>query len=164
MPEEARVGIVPQDSDIALLPWRTVMDNIALPLELDGASRHETRRAVQAFLEGAGISLPLNRYSYKLSGGQKRLAVILQALIGKPDILVLDEPFASLDYEHARLIEESLLRLWEFTATTTFVVTHDLPNAAYLSDRVVLVSPGPCESSVPGKSTCHARDLVAIQA
>jgi NitT/TauT family transport system ATP-binding protein len=143
LPEQASVGIVPQDSGDALLPWRTALENIALPLELDRLSRRERTRAVREFIEGTGLRLNLNMYPYRLSGGQKQLVAIARALIIKPDLLVLDEPFASLDFEHMSLVQEALLRLWQLTRTTTFLVTHDLFEAVYLADRVFLLSPRP---------------------
>ena len=143
LPEQASVGIVPQNSNDALLPWRTVLDNIALPLELHRLSRRERVKAVHEFIDGVGIELPLNMYPYQLSGGQKQVVVLIRALIGKPDLLVLDEPFISLDLRHMILSQEALLRLWQFTKTTTFLATHDLLSAVYLSDRVFLLSPRP---------------------
>ena len=143
LPEQAKVGIVPQNSNDALLPWRRVLDNIALPLEPHRLSRRERVKTVHEFIEGVGIELPLNMYPYQLSGGQKQVVVIVRALIGKPDLLVLDEPFISLDFRHMSLVQEALLRLWQFTKTTTFLVTHDLLSAVYLADRVFLLSPRP---------------------
>jgi len=150
-PEQANVGIVPQNSNDALLPWRTVLDNIALPLELHGFSRRGRVKAVHEFVEGVGIDLPLNMYPYQLSGGQKQVVVIARALIGKPDLLVLDEPFVSLDFKHTILVQEVLLRLWQFTKTTMLLVTHDLLSAVYLADRVFLLSPRPMRIISSGK-------------
>jgi NitT/TauT family transport system ATP-binding protein len=143
LPEQASVGIVPQNSNDALLPWRRVLENIVLPLELGRLSRRERTKAVHEFIEGVGIELPLNMYPYQLSGGQKQVVVLIRALISKPELLVLDEPFISLDFRHMILAQEALLRLWQFTKTTTFLVTHDLLSAVYLSDRVFLLSPRP---------------------
>ena len=143
LPGQANIGIVPQNSNDALLPWRSVLENIALPLELSRLSRRERAKAVHEFIEEVGIELPLNMYPYQLSGGQKQLVVMIRALISKPDLLVLDEPFTSLDFGHMILVQEALLQLWQFTETTTFLVTHDLLSAVYLADRVFLLSPRP---------------------
>ena len=143
LPEHANVGIVPQNSNDALLPWRTVLENIALPLELHRLSHRERERAIREFIAEVGIELPLSMYPYRLSGGQKQLVAIIRALIGKPDLLVLDEPFISLDFGHTILVQEALFRLWQFTKTTTFLVTHDLLSAVHLADRVFLLSPRP---------------------
>lgn len=142
-PQQANVGIVPQDSDAALLPWRKVIDNIALPLELSGSARSALRRAVYEFVDKVGVDLPLGMYPYQLSGGQRQMASILRALIGHPDLLVLDEPFASLDSANTALVETALLKLWRLTETSTLLVTHDLLSAIQLADRVVLFTARP---------------------
>jgi NitT/TauT family transport system ATP-binding protein len=143
LPRQASVGIVPQNSEEALLPWRTALENIALPLELDRLSHHERTRVVREFIEGTGLQLNLDMYPYRLSGGQKQLVAIARALVVKPDLMVLDEPFSALDYGHMSLVEEALLQLWQVTGTTTLLVIHDLLEAVYLADRIILLSPRP---------------------
>lgn len=167
-PEHAHVGLVPQDIDVAFLPWRNVLDNIGLPLELGKSRRSEIRETVRDFVETAGINLPLSMFPYRLSGGQKKLAIILQALISQPELLILDEPFASLDYENTLLVEKAILKLWQITATTTIFVTHDLLTAVCLSDRVILLSPRPMkvifsqEISLPHPRSRHDPILISI--
>jgi NitT/TauT family transport system ATP-binding protein len=145
LPEQVHPGIVPQNYDLALLPWRNTIDNISLPLELDGLSRRELRKIVQAFMDKAGIKLPLYSPIYRLSGGQKQLVIITRALINQPELLVLDEPFASLDSTHIVQVADALIRLWELMGTTTVMVTHDLTSAVLLSDRLFLLSPRPAK-------------------
>jgi NitT/TauT family transport system ATP-binding protein len=143
LPEQISVGIVPQNSEDALLPWRNVLENIALPLEACGFNRDERAKAVPEFIKEVGVGLPLEKYPYQLSGGQKQVVAVVRALIGGPDLLVLDEPFASLDFRHMIAVQDALRRLWQFTKTTTVLVTHDLLGAIHLANRVFVLSPRP---------------------
>ncbi|MDD2522608.1 MAG: ABC transporter ATP-binding protein [Anaerolineaceae bacterium] len=142
-PIEVRTGIVPQDYDMTLLPWRNTVDNITLPLEVNGYSRRVLREIVVEFLKKMGIKLPLLSPVYKLSGGQKQLTVIARTLINKPEFLVMDEPFASLDSSHFFQIADVLKRIWNLTEVSTVLVTHDLVTAVLLSDQIFLFSPKP---------------------
>ena len=168
LPEKVHPGIVPQNYDLALLPWRNTIDNISLPLELDGLSRQDLRKTVQAFMDKAGIKLPLFSPVYRLSGGQKQLIIIIRALINQPELLVLDEPFASLDSTHTVQVADALIRLWELTRTTTVMVTHDLTSAVLLSDRLFLLSPRPAKVlcnkiiALPRPRTYRDPELITI--
>jgi NitT/TauT family transport system ATP-binding protein len=142
-PRQARVGIVPQHCEDALLPWRTLRDNIALGIELGGLKRHEREQRVRDFVSKANISLPLGLYPYQVSGGQQQLTVILQALIQQPDFLVLDEPFSALDPEHMNVVQNTLVQLWMLAHTTIIFTTHDLLNAIHFADQVVMFGAKP---------------------
>ena len=145
LPKQLHPGIVPQNYDSALLPWRNTIDNISLPLEKDGISRRDMRNAVQSFTDKARIKLPMYSPVYRLSGGQKQLVIIIRALIDLPAYLVLDEPFSSLDATHTVQVADALIRMWELTETTIVMVTHDLASAVLLSDRLFLLSSSPAK-------------------
>jgi NitT/TauT family transport system ATP-binding protein len=142
-PQQAKVGIVPQHCEDTLLPWRKVIDNIALGLELDGMNRHEREERVRDFIQRTRISLPLGFYPHQISGGQQQLTAILQALIQQPEFLILDEPFSALDFRHANDIQNRLNQLWELTTTTVIFTTHDLFSGIHFADQVFILSPRP---------------------
>lgn len=133
-------GYVFQNYAASLLPWRTVRDNIALPLELRGVPFRDRAEEVNRFLADFNISLPLDRHPYQLSGGQQQLLAIARALIGRPRVLLLDEPFNQLDYQWRRRLHDHLLDLWRSTGVTTVMVSHDLEEALSLGDRVLFLS------------------------
>lgn len=142
-PTEARIGFVFQNYRESLFPWMTNLDNIAFPLGSAG-SRSERRRQVREFVAEMQLTdLPLNRYPYQCSGGQQQLIALLRELILKPDVLLLDEPFASLDYDRRLTQYARVLASWAKTGTTVILVSHELDEAIYLSDSVLLLSKRP---------------------
>lgn len=142
-PLQAKVGIVPQDSDDTLLPWRTIIENIALPLEFQKVKLEERERQVRNFMKQADITLPLGLYPHQISGGQKQLTAILQALLAQPEFLVLDEPFSALDYHHLSEVQNSLSRLGKLVSATIIFTTHDLLTAIHFADRILIMTPQP---------------------
>ena len=144
-PQQGKVGIVPQRCEDTLMPWRTVLDNIAFALELDGMKRHEREQRVRDFLQEVRVSLPLGLYPHQISGGQKQLTAILQALLRQPEFLILDEPFSALDFRHTSDVQDTLVRLWQLTSTTIIFTTHDLLSAIHFADRVFMLSPRPAQ-------------------
>lgn len=144
-PKEAQISYVFQNFSDSLFPWRTNIDNIAFPLELRDIPKTERYLKVRAFLEEAGISLPLNNYPYQLSAGQQQLVAILRALISNPEILIMDEPFGSLDYTTRIHLENELLSILEKTEATVLFVSHDIEEGIYLGDRLVLLSKRPAK-------------------
>lgn len=136
-----RVGVMFQDAN--LMPWRTVQDNIALPLELAGTSKQERYQAVEALLPLLGLQdFPL-AYPGELSGGMAQRVALGRVLIQQPDVLLLDEPFGALDALTRERISADLLRIWAQEQQTVLMVTHDINEAVLLSDRVVVLSPRP---------------------
>lgn len=136
-----RIGMVFQDAN--LMPWRSVLENISLPLELAGMAPETARQQARAMirlvgLEGFEAALPAD-----LSGGMAQRVAIARALIHKPDLLLLDEPFASLDALTREQMWEELLHIWEQKRTTVLMVTHSISEALFLSDRVLVLSPRP---------------------
>jgi NitT/TauT family transport system ATP-binding protein len=105
----------------------------------------ERRKRSERLVEHLGVKIDLNRYPYELSGGQQQLVSIMRALVVEPEILFLDEPFSALDYEMTLFMRSQLQRIFIETGTTTVLVSHDLEEAVYLADRVLLLSRGPAQ-------------------
>src|SRR5437763_5414591 len=138
-----RFGYVFQNYREALFPWLRAFDNIAYPLKLMGVAAAERVRRVERLIARLGVKIDLKLYPYQLSGGQQQLISIMRALIIEPEILFLDEPFSALDYEMTLFMRDQLQRVFMETATTTVIVSHDLEEAVYLSDRILLLSRRP---------------------
>ena len=135
------VGYISQAD--TLLPWRTVLDNVALAMELRGVPKKERREAARALMAKMGLSGFENNYPRELSGGMKKRAAIARVLAVDPAILMMDEPFGPLDALTKEKLQDEILSLWESTGCTILYVTHDLTEAIALADRVVLVSQRP---------------------
>jgi NitT/TauT family transport system ATP-binding protein len=140
---DIKFGYVFQNYREALFPWLRAFDNIAYPLKMMQVSPAERRARTEKLVTHLGIKLDLNLYPYQMSGGQQQLVSIMRALVVEPEILFLDEPFSALDYEMTLFMREQLQRLFMETGTTTVLVSHDLEEAVYLADRVLLLSRHP---------------------
>jgi len=127
----------------ALYPWRTVEKNIALPLEIMGFSKQERAERVRRGLELVNLSGFGGKFPWQLSGGMQQRASIARALSFDPDLLLMDEPFGALDEIVRDKLNEQLLRLWDITRKTVLFVTHSIPEAVFLSTRIVVMSPRP---------------------
>src|ERR1700678_59838 len=140
-PRHARVAFVFQDAH--LLPWRSVLENAALPLELagvDGAGRRdEARRA----LADVGLAEAMGKLPHELSGGMRMRVSLARALVTRPDLLLLDEPFAALDEMTRQRLDDQLPALWARLGLTVIFVTHSVDEAAYLAERAVVLSARP---------------------
>lgn len=142
-PRQSRIGFIFQNYRESLYPWLRNIDNIAFPLELNGVAKQERREQAHQILDKLGLELPHDGYPYQLSGGQQQLLSIARALIFNADVLVMDEPFASLDYSTRFSIRDRVQDIWMRTKTTTLFVSHSIEEAIYLSDRLVLFSQKP---------------------
>jgi NitT/TauT family transport system ATP-binding protein len=140
---EIKFGYVFQNYREALFPWLRAFDNIAYPLKMMQVSPAERRARTEGLVAHLGIKLDLNLYPYQMSGGQQQLVSIMRALVVEPEIMFLDEPFSALGYEMTLFMREQLQRLFMETGTTTLLVSHDLEEAVYLADRVLLLSRHP---------------------
>jgi NitT/TauT family transport system ATP-binding protein len=127
----------------ALYPWRTIAKNVELPLEIFGLSRAERRERAQRQLELVNLKGFENKYPWQLSGGMQQRASIARALSFDPKLLLMDEPFGALDEIVRDHLNEQLLRLWDKTAKTVLFVTHSIPEAVFLSSKIVVMSPRP---------------------
>ncbi|SES32118.1 NitT/TauT family transport system ATP-binding protein [Pedococcus cremeus] len=152
-PEEARksreLGFVFQDA--ALLPWRTAIENVRLPFQVGGGARGEAE-SPEKLLELVGLKGRENAYPHELSGGMRQRVSIARALVCRPRVLLMDEPFGALDEITRDRLNEELLRIWEATGTTILFVTHSIPESVFLSQQVLVLS------SHPGR----VRELVDI--
>lgn len=127
----------------ALLPWRTVQDNVALAMELRGMEKQARREIARGLMDKLGLGGFENSYPRELSGGMKKRAAIARVLAVDPAVLMMDEPFAPLDALTRQRLQDEILTLWESTGRTILYVTHDLTEAITLADRVVLLSHRP---------------------
>jgi len=141
--KEIKFGYVFQNYREALFPWMRAFDNIAYPLKIMKVPPAERKARTERLVAHLGIKLDLNLYPYQMSGGQQQLVSIMRALVVEPEILFLDEPFSALDYEMTLFMRAQLQRLFMETGTTTVLVSHDLEEAVYLADHVLLLSRHP---------------------
>jgi len=127
----------------ALYPWRTIERNVTLPLEIMGVPAAERRARAARYLDLVNLKGFENKYPWQLSGGMQQRASIARALSFDPDLLLMDEPFGALDEIVRDHLNEQLLGLWDRTGKTVVYVTHSIPEAVFLSTRIVVMSPRP---------------------
>jgi len=144
-PHAAEIGYVPQNYRESLFPWLTNLENIAFPLKLRGVSEQERRRRVYALLSRFGIELPLDRYPYASSGGEQQKVAFLRAVVIEPRVILADECLAALDFQSRIEVQDQLLSFLRDIGTATLFVSHDPEEAAYMSDRVVVLTDKPTE-------------------
>ncbi|MEL7273384.1 MAG: ABC transporter ATP-binding protein [Pseudomonadota bacterium] len=165
-PEDARkaraYGYVFQAA--SLQPWRTIERNIALPLEIMGAAKAERRERIERVLALVDLEGFGKKYPWQLSGGMQQRASIARALAFDADLLLMDEPFGALDEIVRDHLNEQLLQLWDSTNKTICFVTHSIPEAVYLSTKIVVMSPRPgriydvIESTLPRERPLDIRE------
>src|SRR5271166_1179135 len=139
--KEHRIGLVFQDA--VLLPWRTVAENVSLPLEVLKISRSEREEKVKSVLELVKLEGFERRFPHELSGGMRQRLGIARALSFDPQVLLMDEPFGALDAITRDKMATELLRIWEQRQKTVLFVTHSIGEAVFLSDRIVVLTPRP---------------------
>ncbi len=165
-PEQARerraYGYVFQAA--ALFPWRTIAKNVALPLEIMGVPAAEQKARIARVMELVNLTGFEKKYPWQLSGGMQQRASIARALAFDADLLLMDEPFGALDEIVRDHLNKQLLELWARTDKTICFVTHSIPEAVYLSTRIVVMSPRPgrvtdvIESTLPRERPLHIRE------
>ena len=126
-----------------LLPWRTVLENTLLPIEVMGLPLDQYRERANEILDMVGLTGFADRYPFELSGGMQQRVSITRALVYEPDVLLLDEPFGALDAMTREAMNLELLRIWSKSGKTVLFVTHSISEAIFLSDRVVALTPRP---------------------
>ena len=148
-PNKPKCNLVFQEQ--AIFPWMTVWENIAFGLRRRGVKGAELNDIVKHFLNITGLSGFWNFYPYQLSGGMKQRVGVARAFANNPEILLMDEPFASLDEQNKTLLQDELLRIWEETKKTVVFITHSIDEAISLGDRVVVMTnrPGRIKSIIP---------------
>ena len=129
--------------EFGLLPWRTVSGNISFSLENKPISADQKRSIIEKFIALVGLQGFEDHYPFELSGGMKQRVGIARALAADPEILLMDEPFASVDAQTREAMQQELLDLWETSRKTVVFVTHSIEEAVYLSDEVALVTARP---------------------
>src|SRR3984893_11880907 len=140
---ETKIGYVFQNYRDALFPWVRTIDKSDDPVKLEGKSKIEVDRRVEELVASFDVKFDLRRYPYELSGGQQQTASIMRALAPGPELLFLDEPFSALDFEMSLFIREKLQEVFMQTGTTMMLVSHDLEEAVYLADQVLLLTKRP---------------------
>lgn len=158
-PEE--VAFVFQDYSRSLFPWMTVRHNVGLPLRRKGLTKQERLERVQEASDSVGLVTFLDHYPWELSGGMQQRVAIARALAYRPSVLLMDEPFASVDAQTRANLEDLTLRLGERFAVTIVFVTHDIDEAVYLSDRIVVLTSTPgCVQEIVGVNLSKPRDQI----
>ena len=133
-------GVVFQS--FALFPWKTVLDNVGFGPKMRGVGREAREAIAMEYLQLAGLAHAAERYPAELSGGMQQRVGVVRALANEPDVLLMDEPFASVDAQTRLTLQEELIRIWLDRRTTVLFITHDVPEAVFLANRVVVLSKG----------------------
>ena len=146
-----RIGFVFQG--FTLFPWRTILGNVVFGLEIKGFERDERLARARQLLDLVGLEDFANYYPHQLSGGMQKLAAIARALATNPEVLLCDEPFVNIDAQSRNLMQEELLRIWHKTKKTILFVTHNVDEAVFLGDRVLVLTARPahikCQYKIP---------------
>lgn len=143
--EQTKIGYVFQNYRDALFPWMTAWDNIAYPLKRMGMNKEQVKSRVEELINLFEIKFSLNQYPYELSGGQQQTTSIMRALACEPEVLFLDEPFSALDFEMTLFIREKLQETNIKTGVTMVIVSHDLEDAVFLADQILLLTRRPTQ-------------------
>lgn len=150
--DKGRISFILQD--YGLFPWKTVQENLSLPLELQGVAPSTRRKAVADMLEELGLGGLGMRYPAQLSGGQRQRVAIGRALITDPDILLMDEPFSSLDALTREHLQTTVLSLWQRRRPTCVLVTHNVPEAVFLGKHVMVMNGHPARNVMWLENPC----------
>ena len=146
--------------EYSLLPWRTVLENIAFGLEVQGKERGDRLAIARKYLEDVGLGPFEKNFPYELSGGMRQRVAVARALAIEPGVLLMDEPFGALDAQTRNLMQTELQEIWRKTRKTILFVTHSVDEAVFLADRIVVLTerPGRIREIVPVTKCAHPRD------
>jgi NitT/TauT family transport system ATP-binding protein len=160
-----RPGVAIVFQHFGLLPWKTVVDNVAFGLKIAGVSRQQLTERVEHYIRLVGLAGFENQYPYQLSGGMQQRVGLARALAIHPEILLMDEPFASVDAQTRELLQEELLRLHERERKTMVFITHSIDEALVLGDRVAVMATRPGRvKEVLTVNFARPRDPAAVRA
>ncbi|MCA0423107.1 MAG: ABC transporter ATP-binding protein [Proteobacteria bacterium] len=134
-------GVVFQE--YALLPWKTVLENVGLGLKLRGVAKAERDAVAMRFLDITNLTHAAEKYPHELSGGMKQRAAVARTLANKPEVMLMDEPFAAVDAQTRLTLQEELVRIWDENRLTVLFITHSVEEAVFLGDRIIVLTPGP---------------------
>lgn len=138
-----KIGYVFQNYDESLLPWRTVDENIRLPFEKDTSLSLNAKERVEKVVRLLKLEQYRDKYPYMLSGGKKQLTALARALVIEPDLVIMDEPFSSLDFDTTTEMEQLVMKIWKKLKITILFVSHDIDEAILLADKVIILSHRP---------------------
>ncbi|QHI35776.1 Aliphatic sulfonates import ATP-binding protein SsuB [Kordia antarctica] len=155
------ISYVRQDYRGNLLPWKNTFQNICLPLIIKGENKSNYEEKVNDTFKQFDIDLDLKKYPYQLSGGQQQQVAIVRGVINNPKLLLLDEPFASLDFGIKREVSKHILSYWKKSSLTVILVTHDIDEAIFLADRVLVINNKKIESIKVNLDRPRKIDLLA---
>ena len=154
------IGMVFQKK--ALLPWKTVMQNVEFGPQMAGVSKKEIRKTAQKFIDLVGLQGFENSYPHQISGGMKQRAGIARAYANNPELLILDEPFGALDAQTRYSMQDEILRIWKAEKKTILFVTNNIEEALYLGDRIVLLGRCPAEvKEIYDINLTRPRDMIS---
>ena len=160
----AEMALVFQEYGRSLMPWASVRNNVLLPLRHKKLSRTQRSQLVEEALESVGLTRFIDRYPWELSGGMQQRVAIARALAYQPSVLLMDEPFASVDAQTRGDLEDLILRVREEYGITILFVTHDIDESVYLADRVVVLTHAPTEvKEVVSVDLPRPRDQIATK-
>lgn len=149
--------------EFALFPWRTVRKNVEFGLEYKGVPPEERKKISEKYLEMVGLVGWGDKYPFELSGGMKQRVAIARALANDPKILLMDEPFGSVDAQTRNMLQEELIKIWEKAKKTILFVTHSIDEATYLAERVIVLTARPGHvKNTRSIELAHPRDRTSI--
>ena len=139
---EEKIGYIFQDYRDSLLPWKTNLENIAFPLELEGMNKEDRINKAKELVNTFDINIPLSNYPYQSSGGEQQLVALLREVIAKPKIILMDEPFSALHHESRNYLKVKVQEIWEELGLTILFVSHDIAEAIQLGDKILIMDSG----------------------
>ena len=162
---DRRIGYVTQDDN--LLPWRTTIDNVLFPIEVQGRLNDETRAHVEMLIRAVGLAGYERYYPHELSGGMRKRAALIRTLAYDPPMILMDEPFGAVDAQTRTQLQADLLKLWSLGRKTIIFVTHDITEAIALGDRALVLSRQPAriaaEHVIPIPRPRNVQDIFALE-
>ena len=162
---DRRIGYVTQDDK--LLPWRTTIDNVLFPIEVQGRLNDQTRAHAEMLVRAVGLAGYERYYPHELSGGMRKRAALIRTLAYDPPMILMDEPFGAVDAQTRMQLQADLLKLWELGRKTIIFVTHDITEAIALGDRALVLSRQPAriaaEHMIPIPRPRNVQDIFALE-